>query len=173
MRSTLLLLALLAGVRPGPAAAQTPDSLPVPAPSPPVIRWWHAAAAAGGLSALMLLDHPMQRYSRHNSGTGADNVAGVVRHFGQPEVFGTVTVGLIGVGLIAHRPEIARAGGRLAASLVLAGGTEASGKQCEALLGTALDVCERHFTAFQFVVWAGKSAREALDAAMFDTSGEA
>ena len=29
------------------------------------------------------------------------------------------------------------------------------------------------FPAFQFVVWAGKSAREALDAAMFETSGEA
>jgi hypothetical protein len=58
-------------------------------------------------------------------------------------------------------------------ALVLAGGVPASGKQCEVLLNTALDACERHFTAFQFVVWAGKSAREALDAAMFDTSGEA
>jgi hypothetical protein len=58
-------------------------------------------------------------------------------------------------------------------ALVLAGGTEASGKQCEALLGNALDTCERYFTSFQFVVWAGKGAREALDAAMFDTSGEA
>ncbi len=58
-------------------------------------------------------------------------------------------------------------------ALVLAGGVIASGKQCEALLGTALDTCERHFSAFQFVVWAGKGAREALDAAMFETSGEA
>ena len=58
-------------------------------------------------------------------------------------------------------------------ALVLAGGVEASGQQCEALLGTALDACERYFTAFQFVVWAGKAAREALDAAMFETSGEA
>ena len=41
-------------------------------------------------------------------------------------------------------------------ALVLAGGVEASGKQCEALLGTALDACERNFAAFQFVVWAGK-----------------
>jgi hypothetical protein len=58
-------------------------------------------------------------------------------------------------------------------ALVLPAGMEASGKQCEALLGTALDTCERYFTAFQFVVWAGKPAREALDAAMFETSGEA
>ena len=61
----------------------------------------------------------------------------------------------------------------VASALVLAGAAEASGKQCEALLGTALDTCERYFTAFQFVVWAGKAAREALDAANFDTSGEA
>ncbi len=58
-------------------------------------------------------------------------------------------------------------------ALMLPSGTEASGMQCEALLGTALDTCERYFTAFQFVVWAGKPAREALDAAMFETSGEA
>jgi hypothetical protein len=58
-------------------------------------------------------------------------------------------------------------------ALVLAGGVEASGRQCESLLSTALDTCERYFTAFQFVVWAGKSAKESLDAAMFETSGEA
>ena len=58
-------------------------------------------------------------------------------------------------------------------ALVLAGGVEASGRQCEALLATALDACERYFPAFQFVVWAGKGARDALDAAMFETSGEA
>ena len=58
-------------------------------------------------------------------------------------------------------------------ALVLAGGVTASGRQCEALLGTALDACERYFPAFQFVVWAGKGAREALDAAMFETQGQA
>jgi hypothetical protein len=57
-------------------------------------------------------------------------------------------------------------------ALVLAGGN-ASGRQCEAVLGAALDACERYFPAFQFVVWAGKSAREAMDTAMFETSGEA
>jgi hypothetical protein len=58
-------------------------------------------------------------------------------------------------------------------ALVLAGGVEASSPQCESVLGTALDSCERYFPAFQFVVWAGKPAREALDAAMFETAGEA
>jgi len=58
-------------------------------------------------------------------------------------------------------------------ALVLAGGVMASGRQCEALLATALDACERYFPAFQFVVWAGKPARETLDAAMFETQGQA
>lgn len=58
-------------------------------------------------------------------------------------------------------------------ALVLAGGVPASDRQCEAVLGTALDSCERYYPAFQFVIWAGKSAREAMDSAMFETSGEA
>jgi hypothetical protein len=58
-------------------------------------------------------------------------------------------------------------------ALVLTGGVVASGGQCESLLSTALDACECHYPAFQFVVWAGKSAREALDAAVFNTAGTA
>ena len=58
-------------------------------------------------------------------------------------------------------------------ALVLAGGVEASNRQCEAMLSTALDASERYFPAFQFVVWAGKTAREAIDSAMFETAGEA
>jgi hypothetical protein len=58
-------------------------------------------------------------------------------------------------------------------SLVLAGGVEASGRQCEVLLSNALDACERYYPAFQFVVWAGEGAREALEAAMFETAGQA
>jgi len=58
-------------------------------------------------------------------------------------------------------------------ALVLSGGLTASGAQCQSLLSTALEACEGYYPAFQFVVWAGKEAREALDAAMFETSGEA
>jgi hypothetical protein len=58
-------------------------------------------------------------------------------------------------------------------ALILAGGTGASVRQCEAALGAALDSSERYFPAFQFVVWAGKSAREAMESAMLETSGRA
>ncbi|MBN9061955.1 MAG: hypothetical protein BGP06_06365 [Rhizobiales bacterium 65-9] len=58
-------------------------------------------------------------------------------------------------------------------SLLLTGGAEPQGAQCEALLKLALEACDRHFQAFQFVVWAGKSAEDALEASMFETVGEA
>ena len=58
-------------------------------------------------------------------------------------------------------------------SALLVGGVSTSGPQCEAVIGSALDTCERYYPAFQFVVWAGKSAREAMDAVMFETSGQA
>ena len=58
-------------------------------------------------------------------------------------------------------------------ALVLPGGMAASTAQCETMLVSALHGCERYYPAFQFVVWAGKSAAEAMSAAMFDTEGEA
>jgi hypothetical protein len=58
-------------------------------------------------------------------------------------------------------------------ALVLPGGMAASTAQCETMLAAALHACERYYPAFQFVVWAGKSAAEAMSAAMFDTEGEA
>ena len=50
---------------------------------------------------------------------------------------------------------------------------QASTAQCETMFVSAIHACERYYPAFQFVVWAGKSAREAMTAAMFETSGEA
>ena len=58
-------------------------------------------------------------------------------------------------------------------ALLLSGGAEPQGPQCEALLKLAVDSCDRYFQAFQFVVWAGKTADDALAAAMFETAGEA
>jgi hypothetical protein len=52
-------------------------------------------------------------------------------------------------------------------------GTLATNGQCEALIGAALEACERYYQAFQFVVWAGKESREALASTMFETEGQA
>ena len=58
-------------------------------------------------------------------------------------------------------------------SLLMAGGADPDGRQCEAILKMAVTACDRYFQAFQFVLWANKSARDALDGAMFETQGEA
>jgi hypothetical protein len=58
-------------------------------------------------------------------------------------------------------------------SLLLAGGAEPNGRQCETLLKVASEACDRYYQSFQFVLWAGKSPREALEVAMFETAGEA
>ena len=59
------------------------------------------------------------------------------------------------------------------AALMLPGGMTASSSQCEAMLVNAIQASERYYPALQFVVWAGKTAPEAMSAAMFDTEGEA
>jgi hypothetical protein len=58
-------------------------------------------------------------------------------------------------------------------SHLLSGGAEVSPLQCEALLHSATDSCDAYYQAFQFVVWAGKNAGEALSQVMFETVGEA
>ena len=58
-------------------------------------------------------------------------------------------------------------------ALLLNGGAEPNGEQLECLLVSALEACERYYQAFQFVVWAGRPAKEALESALFETQGNA
>jgi hypothetical protein len=58
-------------------------------------------------------------------------------------------------------------------TLLLTGGVEPTLDQCEAALQAGVNACERYFQAFNFVLWAGKSASEALTTALFETAGEA
>lgn len=43
----------------------------------------------------------------------------------------------------------------------------------EELMDHAISECERFYPAFQFLVWGGKTAQDAITAAMLDTMGEA
>lgn len=52
-------------------------------------------------------------------------------------------------------------------------GAEPTAVQCEALLSAALEACESNYQAFQFVVWAGRRAEDALAMTMFATEGAA
>jgi membrane-associated phospholipid phosphatase len=125
----LLLAVPLAAGLPVRLEGQQQEQVPVvQSAEAPAIKWWHGLIAAGGVSALMLLDRPVQHFAQHNSGTGADNVASVVRHFGQPEVYGTITAGLLVTGLATHKPNITRASGRLMTTLLIAGATSSLGK---------------------------------------------
>lgn len=58
-------------------------------------------------------------------------------------------------------------------TMMLAEGGEISSTQVELMLRTAIETCQRYYPAFQFVVWAGKSAKEALEAVLLETVGEA
>jgi len=58
-------------------------------------------------------------------------------------------------------------------TVLLRGARSASVEQIEDLVEIAVAESERYYPAFQFVIWGGKSAQEAVSAAILDTVGEA
>ena len=56
---------------------------------------------------------------------------------------------------------------------LLLAGAKTHAAQCEGLLRASLEACERYYQSFQFVLWAGKTAEEALAATMLETQGQA
>jgi len=58
-------------------------------------------------------------------------------------------------------------------SILLAGRAEVTPEQCDVMLASALKSAERYYPVFQFVIWAGKTGEEAMQAALLETQGEA
>ncbi len=58
-------------------------------------------------------------------------------------------------------------------SVLLTGGAVISKEQCDGMLAMMLKNAEQFYPVFQFVIWAGKSAEEAMQASMLETVGEA
>jgi hypothetical protein len=58
-------------------------------------------------------------------------------------------------------------------AILLRGAMGASVEQIEDLVDIALSECERFYPAFQLVLWGGKTAEDAITAAMIDPVGEA
>jgi hypothetical protein len=58
-------------------------------------------------------------------------------------------------------------------TLLLRGSGMVFPEQIEDLVDIAVGECERFYPSFQFVVWGGKSAREAVTASLLETMGEA
>lgn len=108
----------------GAIAADSDSLLASSAPRSQIaIRPWHAAVAVGGIALLSLLDEPLHRATQDMRTSGTDDAAGVFRRMGQPEVYATVGLGTIGVGLIAGNRRITQSGIRISSSLLLAGVT--------------------------------------------------
>jgi membrane-associated phospholipid phosphatase len=152
-------LAALVVTHPLSITAQTEA---VPAVSEPsTIRWWHGAILLGGLSGLMLLDEPVQRFAQDNRTRTGNGLANTLRHFGQFEVYGTVTLGLLGTGVLSGNHEITRAGGRLAATLVVAG---AAANAAKLTLGRYRP--HEHYDSDSYVLFSGKEAMPSGHTAM-------
>lgn len=58
-------------------------------------------------------------------------------------------------------------------STLIRGTIGMSSEAIEDLVDIALTECERYYPAFQFVIWGGKSAQDAMAASLLDTVGEA
>lgn len=58
-------------------------------------------------------------------------------------------------------------------ALPMRGASGPTMEQMEDLVETAIIECERFYPAFQYVVWAGRTPVEAIEAAMVETVGEA
>jgi membrane-associated phospholipid phosphatase len=131
----ILFLGLLFAGPLAPAQAQQLQPVQqVPAPSGPSAQpgpsaqWWHGALLVGGVSALMLLDNPVRSFSQSERGSASNGFASGIRHMGQPEVYGTVTLGLLGAGLITGNQRITQAGLHVGGSVALAAGAVYVGK---------------------------------------------
>jgi membrane-associated phospholipid phosphatase len=114
-----LALHLLAGALAAQAPAVPPaDSAPVSLPGAP-IRWWHVAAAAGVVGVASFADQSLRHLAQnHNTQTDLD-VAGTVQNFGQGAFPAVVGVGILGAGLVAGSPSLARSGARVTAAVTV------------------------------------------------------
>jgi hypothetical protein len=85
------------------------------------------------------------------------------------------TIGLINERLWLGHFEMWSGGGDLLFrhAALLDADTGVSAPQAEALVDAAMAECEKFFPVFNFVLWAGKSPQEAMQAAMLETVGEA
>ena len=57
--------------------------------------------------------------------------------------------------------------------ILVRGGQPPTAEQIERAIEIAINECERYYPAFQFVLWGGKRAEEAIAATMLETAGEA
>lgn len=91
-------------------------------------KWWHGAVAVGAYTLLTTFDDPLQRFVRDNRSEPGNNIAGIARRMGQPEVYLTAGLGVLATGLISGNDRVRDAGLRITSSLALAGTIVTVGK---------------------------------------------
>jgi membrane-associated phospholipid phosphatase len=111
---------LVAGADTTRGTPQTPLTLPPAEAGPHVVRWWETAAVAGGVGALLADDRHVLHDVREHPTSGAADVANVFRQAGDIKVYTALTLGTLGVGLLAKDAGVTRTGAQLAASGALA-----------------------------------------------------
>ena len=82
------------------------------------IRLHEVLLVAGGVAALTLLDETTQEHVQESRSETMTDIADFFRQGGEPVVYAGVSLGILGVGLIADNAGIKRAGGRVVASVI-------------------------------------------------------
>ena len=108
--------------------AQQIDSIPASMNTGTSIKWWHGLLFAGGVSALSLLDGSVRHASQDNRGATGNEVASVVRRMGQPEIYASISLGLLGAGLASGNSRLTGVGARATSSLALSATAVYAGK---------------------------------------------
>jgi membrane-associated phospholipid phosphatase len=89
------------------------------------IQWYEATLALVGVSVFFLVDNPVRSYMLDNQTATKDDIAGVFRSVGEPEVWALVPAVMIGTGLVTKKPGLTHSGLRAVTSAALAGGVTA------------------------------------------------
>ncbi|MFZ5623060.1 MAG: phosphatase PAP2 family protein [Gemmatimonadota bacterium] len=110
----LSLVALIA--LPAPATAQHGASIPARN-----VKWYEAVGAFGGIALISALDQEVRSSVQSDRSGGKDDVSRVLRRMGEPEVFATAGLGVLGVGLISGDRGIRESGIRIVSALGVAG----------------------------------------------------
>ena len=97
-----------------PLSAQEADE-------PLSLRWWHPLAAGAGVAALMIVDEPLRDAIQDGRSESLDDMADVMAHFKDREVFFAASGGAVALGLITRSPRIVVTGVHIITAYGLSG----------------------------------------------------
>jgi membrane-associated phospholipid phosphatase len=92
-------------------------------PSRGAVEWYHLGAGLGVVALASLVDDPIRDELQTHRTNFKDDVSGVFRQMGEPEIYGTIGLGTLTVGVITGNDRITRAGGRISGGLLIAAAT--------------------------------------------------